>query len=70
MLDQITFQTEIESLVQEKRLSYMDAILSFCSDNELEPEDIKSVMSPYLTDMLYQSAQEEGFMLKTARLPL
>ena len=48
----------------------MEAILLFCSDHELEPDDIRTVMSPNLRDKLYMSAQDDGYIQKTARLPL
>lgn len=70
MLDVASFQLAIEDIVLTKKLSYMEAILLFCSDHELEPDDIRTVMSPNLRDKLYMSAQDDGYIQKTARLPL
>ena len=34
------FFTKIQAIVQETRLSYMDAILHYCDMNNMEPETV------------------------------
>jgi len=41
------FSLYIEQVVREKRLSYMDAILEYCKENFLEPEDVAKLINKY-----------------------
>jgi len=34
------FSMHIEQIVRNKKMSYMDAVLDYCKENYLEPEDI------------------------------
>ena len=34
------FSLEIEDLVKTKRVPYMDAVLMFCKDKDIEPERV------------------------------
>ena len=34
------FAMTIEAIVKEKKIPYMDAILKFCEDNEIDPSSV------------------------------
>ena len=42
------FSTLIEEMVQEKHLSYMDACLEYCKDNNVEPESLGRLVNKAL----------------------
>lgn len=62
------FSLHIEKYAQEKRLSYTDAILKFCEENFVEPDDIKSLINKTLKDKIMCEMQEAGLLKKTASL--
>lgn len=62
------FSLYIESVVKEKRLSYMDAILSYCKENYLDPEDIAKLINKSLKDKLEMDFREANYLPKQAQL--
>ena len=66
------FAEDIESLVLKTQLNYIDAIIQYCSDNEIELETVKKLVSKPLKDKIKAEATELNFLKKTSRgkLPL
>ncbi len=66
------FAMEIEKIVSEEELNYIDAICHYCEKNGLEIESVTKLISKPLKEKLRFDAQELNFMKKTsrARLPL
>lgn len=62
------FSLHIEKLVQEKRLSYTDAVLDYCKENYLEPSDITKLINKSLKDKIEIEFQEMNYLPKTAKL--
>lgn len=62
------FSLYIEQVVQEKRLSYMDAVLDYCKENYLEPSDITKFINKSLKDKIEIEFQEMNYLPKTAKL--
>lgn len=62
------FSLHIEKMVQEKRLSYMDAVLDYCKENYLEPSDITKLINKSLKDKIEIEFQEMNYLPKTAKL--
>ena len=62
------FSLHIESLVKEKRLSYMDAILAYCKENYLDPEDVAKLINKSLKDKLEMDFREANYLPKQAQL--
>lgn len=69
-LDETTFQLKIEEIVKANRLDYMDAVLKFCQENDLEPEDIKKLVTVNLKDKIRNAAIDQGLMKPISQLPL
>lgn len=69
-LTESSFQKKVEEIVQAKRLSYMDAVLYFCAENDLEPADITKVVSSNLKEKIRSNAIEDGLMKRTSSLPI
>lgn len=62
------FSLYIEQVVREKRLSYMDAILAYCKENFLEPEDVAKLINKSLKDKLEMDFREANYLPKQAQL--
>ena len=64
------FAIEIEKIVAEEDLNYIDAILHYCEINNLEVDSIKKVVSKPLKERLKWDATRLNFMKKTSRAKL
>lgn len=62
------FSLYIESVVREKRMSYLDAVLDYCKENYLEPEDVSSLINKPLKDKIEMDFRELNFLPKQAQL--
>ena len=62
------FSLHIEKMVQEKRLSHMDAVLDYCKENFLEPADVTKLINKSLKDKIEIEFQEMNYLPKTAKL--
>lgn len=62
------FSLHIEDLVQEKRLSYMDAVLHYCQENLLEPEDVSKLINRSLKDKIENDFRNLNYLPKQAQL--
>ena len=66
------FAMEIETIVANEDMNYIDAICYYCEINNLEIESVTKLVSKPLKEKLKYDAQELNFMKKTsrARLPI
>jgi len=65
------FATSVETIVIEKGLSYIDAIVYFCQENHLEPESIKGLITPPLKEKIKAEAVGLRFLKEShAKLPI
>lgn len=65
------FSKIIEEIVLDKTVTHMDAILLYCENHELEPEDVKKFVSKTLKDKVTVNAQDLHYLPKTtAELPV
>jgi len=63
------FSLHIEEIVREKKnLSYMDAVLYYCKENFLEPEDIASLINKSLKDKIEMNFRDLNYLPKQAQL--
>jgi len=69
-LNEVTLQKKIEDIVNQKKVSYLDAMLIFCEENMVDIEDIASLVSSNLKEKIRLDAQEEGLMKRTSKLPI
>ena len=63
-LNKSRFSKLIEATVAEKTIGYMEAILLVCSDNNIEPEDVKKFISPIIKNKLEAEAMDLNFLPK------
>jgi hypothetical protein len=59
-----SFSKKIEKLVIEKNISYIDAILSICEEEQLEPDSVTSLLSIPIKERLMIEGQELNILKK------
>jgi len=64
------FYIKIQELVEETKLSYMDAVLHYCDQNGMEPETAAQLVNSKLKAQIREEAEELNFLPKTAKLPI
>ena len=65
------FAENIESLVLEnKDMNYIDAIVFFCEQNNIDVESVPKLISKPLKEKIKYDAQQLNFMKKTSRAKL
>jgi hypothetical protein len=65
------FSLEIEKIVQNKKgITYMDAVLKYCEDNEIDPGTVAPLISKTLKDKITIEAQNLNYIPKTGQLPV
>ena len=71
-LDQNKFTTDIEQLVLTTELNYIEALVSYCEENNIEFESVGKLIAKPLKDKLKAEATELNYLKRTSRskLPL
>ena len=65
------FAENIETLVLEnKEMNYIDAIVHFCDENNIDVESVPKLISKPLKEKIKCDAQQLNFMKKTSRAKL
>ena len=66
------FAEDIEHLVLTTNMNYIDAIVQYCEDNEIEIESVGKLISKPLKEKIKYVATELNYMKKTSKgkLPL
>lgn len=62
------FSLYIEQTAREKRMTHMDAVLEYCKDNFLEPQDIVSLINKSLKDKIEMDFRDANMLPKQAQL--
>ena len=71
-LDQNKFTTDVEQLVLDTELNYIEAIISYCEENNIEIESVGKLIAKPLKDKLKAEATELNYLKRTSKskLPL
>lgn len=64
------FSEVIESLVKEKRIDYMDAVVLHCEQIGFEVELAASLLTPPIKAKISEEAQAMNLIKKVNKLPL
>ena len=67
MMTRQKFSKSIESVVKEKKVSYLDAVVLLCDVNNLEPDDIKKYISSAVKNKLESEAIRLNMMQEKNR---
>jgi len=62
------FSLHIEDLVKSKGMNYMDAVLEYCKENYLEPQDVASLINKSLKDKIEMDFRQLNYLPKQAQL--
>ena len=74
--DAIEFMTKakfsklVDSVVKEKRISYMDAVLLLCEKYTIDPSDTKRYVSTVIKTKIEAEAMDLNFLPKSNQLPV
>ena len=66
------FAEDIEKMVLDRSLSYIDAIVEYCSENDIELDGVNKLVSKPLKEKLKYEATQLNFLKKTShgKLPV
>lgn len=66
------FAEEVEALVLRTKMNYIDAIVEYCTENEIELETVNKLISKPLKEKIKYDAVELNYLKKTskAKLPI
>ena len=64
------FSLYIEKVVLEKNITHMDAVLEYCKDNFIDPQDVSKLINKSLRDKIRVNATELNYFPKQATLDL
>jgi hypothetical protein len=64
------FFLKIEDIVNETKMGYMDSVLFYCEQNEMEPETAATLITGKLKQKIREEAEHLNFLPKTAKLPV
>ena len=60
----------IENLVQQTKMTYIDAVMHYCEENKLEPETAGKMIGGKLKQNIQEEAEDLHLIERTAKLPL
>ena len=61
------FAEDIEELVLNTKMNYIDAIVEYCSTNDIEVENVSKLLSRPLKEKLKADATELNYLKRTSR---
>ena len=61
---------EIEKIVAEEKINYIDAICQYCEMNDIEIQSVSKLITKPLKERLKYDAIQLNFMKKTSRAKL
>jgi len=61
------FSIDIERYVRDNKCNYIDGIIQYCQENEIEIETISKLMSKPLKEKLKNNAIDLNFLKKTIK---
>ncbi len=65
------FAMLVEDIVRKKRVSYIDAVVLYCTENQIDPSTTKSMINKNLKEKIAYEAQGLNMLKeKTAKLPI
>jgi hypothetical protein len=62
------FSLHIEQIVRGSKMTYMDAVLEYCKQNYLEPEDVSKLINKSLKDKIEMNFRDLNYLPKQAQL--
>ena len=66
----IDLNLTIEQIVKDTELSYMEAVLDYAKNSEIEPEAMAKMLNQSVKDKIEVEAQNLNMLKRTAKLPI
>jgi len=66
----IDISLDIETMVSEKKITYMEAVLLYTEDIDGEIEMVSKLINKSIKDKIEYEAQELNMLKRTGKLPL
>jgi len=70
LITEESFALSIEKIAAKNRVNYIDAIVTYCEDSELDVLDVVHLISKPLKEKLERDAMELNIVAKQAVLPI
>jgi hypoxanthine-guanine phosphoribosyltransferase len=72
LLNSKKFGLIIEDIVKKKRVSYMEAVLKYCEENEIDTGTVSSLINKSLKEKIQIEAENLNLLEKsnTSKLPI
>jgi len=64
------FSLHIEERVAKEKIGYMDAIIQYCEEVDIDVESIAKLVNQSLKDKIHNEAEENNYLKKRGKLPL
>ena len=64
------FSLHIEERVIREKIGYMDAIIQYCEEVDIEIESISKLINQSLKDKVQNEAEEQNYLKRRGKLPL
>lgn len=64
------FSMHIERIAKEKRMTHLEAVLDFCAQHYLEPDEVSSKISKSLKEKIENDFRELNYLPKRAQLDI
>jgi len=64
------FMGDIEILVQKTKMTYIDAVLHYCEQNNLEPETAGKLVGGKLKQQIQEEAEDLHLVQRSSKLPI
>lgn len=68
-LSKAKFSRLVASTVQDKKISYMEAVLHLCEEHDIDPGEVKKFLSKAIKEKIEVEAQQLNFLPKSNALP-
>lgn len=62
------FSLHIEEIVKIKKITHMDAVLLYCEENQIDPEDVATLINKSLKEKIENNFRELNYLPKQAQL--
>ena len=66
----IDLNLTIEQIVKDTELSYMEAVLDYAKNSEIEPEVMAKMLNQSVKDKIEVEAQDLNMLKKSGKLPI
>lgn len=64
------FSLHIEERVVRERIGYMDAVIQYCTEIDIDIESVAGLINQSLKDKIRVEAEENNYIRKKGKLPL